>query len=246
MNAPDGVHYPGLAPLPDPEHQQRITRQKVFEIVCVLLLICGGVGYLMWRGDGMHVDREAPRTLQEAVAIVEAEGYSPREPAVLHGRLFAAFGRVSSPFESHIALVGPSADEPVEMVLLWLTPQADVKELSPAALKAGVDAVARHGQLLVPSMMEALEKAVNTMVFQSDTERVHDKGVAGTDDAWKLTYVTYHAFDEGDTAQPALVLLLQRLSAASDPALADFNRTLYRAVSEGVSFEVALRASAAG
>ena len=107
-----------------------------------------------------------------------------------------------------------------------------------------VNAVADLGTRLVLHSDEAIQKALDTSVFERDADRPHDKGVAATQDGWKITYVVFKEFDESEEALPALTLVLQSLEAASDPKLADLNRALYRAVEAGEDARLALVSAA--
>ncbi|MBI2433513.1 MAG: hypothetical protein HYV26_11645 [Candidatus Hydrogenedentes bacterium] len=230
--------YPAPPPAPEPVHQRKITREKWFEIVCVIFLIVGGVGYLAWRNSHAQIPAMAVETLGEAGALAESKAYKPLDRQSLSGRQIAGYTKPLPEFQCFMNLIG--AGESLETAIIWLTPRALAPSPSASAMQEAVNEVANIASLLVPSSGEALRKAVRTSEFMGEAKRPYDKGVVGTSDGWKVTYVTYRSFD--DLEQPALILLLQTLSAGADPALAEFNRTLYRAIEEGNEVKSALKA----
>jgi len=230
------VPPPGTLPLPTPEHQRKITRNKWFEIGTVVLLIVAGFGFLSFRNyrSTHHVDPAA--TLSESAQAIGADGATPVDSTAFFNRTCQSFRKHIEGFECHIDLIGKGADMPLETALIWLTVLPG-KEPSPETFQLAVNSVGSLGQTLVFSSAEALEKAAKTMVYVSATQRPHDKGVAGTNDGWKVTYAT---FRQAGGAEPALCLVLQRLSAASDPELSDFNRALYETLQQGGELKGAL------
>ena len=125
--------------------------------------------------------------------------------------------------------------------MFWLTPIVAGGAPSPEQLQDAVNTVSQTGQKIVRSSLDALETATKTMSAVAGPNRPHDKGVAGSNDGWKVTYVTYRSYDEGASPQPVLYLIIQSLTAASDAQLGDLNRALYQAVEEGVDIKSALR-----
>ena len=77
----------------------------------------------------------------------------------------------------------------------------------------------------------------------TDTQRPHGKGVAGTSNEWKVTYVTY---ESASGREPALYYVIQRQSVGADPGLKEFNRTLYQTIDQGGEVRAALAAVSSG
>jgi hypothetical protein len=140
-----------------------------------------------------------------------------------------------------VDLIGENEDTPLETAIIWLTPQPGAGEPSEHTLQAAVNGAGLVAQLLVRSSGLAFEKAAKTMERISDSPRPHNKGVGATDDGWKLTYITYASHDEGADPPPMLCLVLQRLSAGEDEALAAMNRTMYEALQAGRDIKTVLR-----
>jgi hypothetical protein len=239
------THYSPVfepVPLPTPEHQKRITKQKWFEVILVVALIVGGAGYLGLRDFRQRHHVDPALGLAKSAAATERAGATAAGTSTLMGRQCLSLTQKLDTFDCHIDLVGEASDAPLETAIIWLTPLPGTSAPSAVALQKAVNTVGVFAQKLVGASTDALEKASNTMVSVSDTQRPHDKGVAGTSDGWKLTYVTYRTFDETAAPQPMLCLVLQRLSAASDPKLADFNRILYESIHRGDDVKAALLA----
>lgn len=232
----------GPPPEPDPEHNRRILKEKRFEIGMVVGLIALGTGFLMWRGITPTIVTEAPETFGEAVETVQYAGFAPGASETLFGRNVVTLERHVEGFDCTVDLFGVSDDSPLETALIWLAPVAEEWPPSEAEYQDAVNAVLSAAVRLVPAANEAIEKAIDTSLFEGDAERPHDKGVAVTRNAWKVTYVVFRDFDEGAEARPALVLVLQSLDAASDVGLEALNRELYRAVEAGEEVKGALRA----
>jgi len=231
----------GPPPEPDPEHNRRILKEKRFEILAVVSFIVLGTGFLMWRGVMPQIVTEAPETFAEAVETVQYNGFAKRASTTLFGRNVITFERHIEGFDCTVDLFGASDDAPLETALIWLAPVAEEWPPSDEEYQNAVNAVSNAGIRLVPKANEAIEKAIATSVFERDADRPHDKGVAATQDGWKITYIVFRKFDEETEAQPALMLVLQSLSAASDPESELLNRELYRAIEAGEEVKAALR-----
>ncbi|MBI5093727.1 MAG: hypothetical protein HZB26_14945 [Candidatus Hydrogenedentes bacterium] len=239
------VDYTLPIPLPSPDHQQRITRQKWFEIGAVALLIAAGAGYLVWRDVRSQTTADNSVSLTASAEVIKQAGGHASGGTVLLNRHFQTFRQELTIFDCQVALIGEGTEDPLETAVIWLTPVPDKWAPTAEAMQGAVNSVASLAQKLVRSAGDALEKASKTMIYVSDTKRPHDKGVAGTSDGWKITYVTYRSANEGAAPEPALYLVLQRLSAGSNPDLAVFNRTLYEAIEQGDDIETVLRGASA-
>lgn len=233
---------PGI-PRPTPEHQRKITRGKWFEILTVVVLIVLGTAFLYVRGQWAASQPEPAETVAASIAAVQADGAKPVGDAVFFNRHVWSYGKLLTGFVAHIDLVGAREETPLETAIIWLTPQPGTGDPSAQVLQAAVNAAGEIAYGLVHSSALAFEKAAKTMEFISDSPRPHDKGVGASDDGWKLTYITYRNHDDTAAPQPMLCLVLQRLSAGGDPALADMNRVLYDALQSGGDIKTALRAA---
>ena len=236
-----GIPYPGPMPVPTPEHQRKITREKWFEILTVVSLIVLGASFLAWRKYATApVDPTV--SMSASVAAIEETAYVADGTETLFQRQFLSFKKPVEGFLCHVDLIGASQEAPIDAAIVWLTPVPG-KTPTPETLQFAVNAAAQLGQTVVPTMGAALVTASDTMTFEGDAKRPHDKGVGVTNDGWKLTYVTYRSYDEGGTPPPMLCLVLHRLSAASDDTLGNLNRSLYEALNQGLDMKSALRAA---
>lgn len=237
-----GIPYPGAMPEPTPEHQQKITRQKWFEIATVIGLIVLGAGILAWR-QAENRRPEPSTTLPDAAKAVEAAGYAAKAGGTAFGQQFLSFEKPLDDFRCTVDLAGASAAAPMDLCIVTLLPLPGKAVPAAEALQKAVNDVGILGQKLVRSSAEAFDRAAKAMKPVTDTPRLHDKGVQQTSDGWKLTYVTYRSYDEHAEAQPMLCYVLQRQSTASDPALEGMNQALYAAVKAGSAPRAALEAA---
>jgi hypothetical protein len=234
----------GPMPSPTPEHQRRITNNKWFEVVTVILMIVVGFGYLAWRNYRANTHIDPARTLSESAKEIEREGGTKLSVSSLFGRQVLSYTQKMDIFDCNVDLIGMDPDSPLETAIIWLTPQPGKWAPEGNSLLKAVNGVGELGQKLVKSSSEAMDKAAKTMELIGDTKRPHDKGVAATNDGWKITYVTYRGFDENaDPPEAVLYYILQRMSAGEDGSLAVFNRTLYDAVKQGIDAKLAVQAA---
>lgn len=232
----------GPVPKPAPEHQRKITYNKVFEVTLVVLMIVGGAGYLLWRNSGSITPANPARTLADAAAAVEREGAVKSGSAKIFDRDMDSYSLESDLFDCHIGLLGKDPSSPLETAIIWLTPKPGGWSPTDKSLLDAVNGVGELGHTLVESTGEAMEKASSTMEFIGDVPRPHDKGVAATNDGWKVTYVTYRGFDESaNPPQAVLYYVIQRMSAGEDESLGAFNRTLYNAIRQGQDAKAAVQ-----
>jgi hypothetical protein len=234
------IPAPEPLPLPTPEHQRKITRGKWFEIVTVMTLIVLGTSFLYWRSERQANAPDAAASVTASKLAIEADGALAVGSTTLLGRPIWSYRKLLAGFVAHVDLVGERDDAPLETAIIWLTPQPGAGPQSPEALQAAVDSVAITAWELVRSSALAFEKASKTMEYISDAPRPHDKGVGASDDGWKLTYVTYRSYDDAGEPEPVLCVVLQRLSAGEDEALAQMNRTLHEALHAGRDIKTAL------
>jgi len=224
-------------PQPEPEHQRRINRGHWFERIAIAVVVFAGIAYLMWSGNEPQVETAAPETVDEATSLILAANYERASSGEVEGQSYLVLRRDLESFTTRIALLGKEPAEPLDTALIWLTLNSG-DDPAPGVFQDVVNTVAGLAQTLVPTSNEALETAISTITLETDTLRPHEKGVAQTKDGWKITYVTYREADVNDVA---LVLVLQRLSVASDPAFALFHRHLFTAIKQGANLEDALR-----
>ena len=240
-----GIPHIDPVPRPEPEHQRRITRGKLFEIITVITLIIIGCAYLAWRDDRFHFRPAAAEKMITSMAALKSAGAAEVGISEHKGKTFHSYEKSISGFTLHADLVGGPENTPLETAILWLTPLPGAPTPPEATLREAVNAVGLLARGLVPSSTDAFEKAANTMELINDTPRPHDKGAAGSSDGWKLTYITYRAYDEHAVpSQPVLYLILQRLESGADDVQGALNRTLYEAVKQGQDIKTALKSLA--
>lgn len=224
----------GPVPLPTPEHQRKIARNKWFEVVTVMLMIVVGFGYLAWRNSGRAASFNAAQTLEASISAVKADGATQLNSTTIGDRTMMSLSKKLVGFDCNVQLLAKSPDAPLETAIIWLAPPAGTFDPSEGTMLEAVNGVGELGYLLVPSSAEAMEKAVKTSEQIKDSPRPHQRGVAATNDGWKVTYVTYQNYDEtANPPQAVLYYVIQRLSVGEDKSLGPFNRTLHEAIQQG-------------
>lgn len=224
----------GPLPLPTPEHQRKISRNKWFEVVTVILMIVIGFGYLAWRNSGTAAPANASKSLETAITAVKADGATQLSSTTIGNRIMTSLSKKLAGFDCNIELLGKSPSEPLETAIIWLAPPPGSFSPSESSMLEVVNGVGELGHSLVPSSAEAMEKAVKTSELIKDSPRPHQRGVAATNDGWKVTYVTYQNYDEtANPPQAVLYYVIQRLSAGEDETLGPFNRALHEAILQG-------------
>ena len=232
-------------PAPDPEHQHRINKQKGFEIATIIVLVIVGVGYFAISNRPPAGQGDGPNTVAKLLQIVTSHDYTSEGESLILGRKFHSYRRQEGVFQSTIDLIEDAETNSVEAILIVVShpagktfPPDDVAE---AATQDALNTMVRFGEALIPSSPPALQKAAITMSL-GKRGILHNKGVAQTSDGWKVTYITYREYEEDGEDVPLLLFLYQRLSAASSPDLADFNRVLYESINVGQDPKSGLRA----
>lgn len=233
--------YPPPIPLPTPEHQHKITRQKWREIITVVLLIVAGVGFLYWRSYREEHRPDAAEDISVSIELLKAAGWSDAIESPIMNRTCWTMTRDMAGFKGHVELIGERREGPLETAIVWLAPDPSAEE--PHDLQEAVNTTGAVAQALVRASQLAFETAAKTMEFVTNTPRPHDKGVAGTDNGWKLSYFTYRSYEELGPLQPMICLVLQRLSAGENEQLAEFNRRLFESIQAGEIATEALRRS---
>ncbi len=229
-------------PQPTPEHQRKITRNKWFEVIMVMLMIVVGFGYLAWRNSGTVPPENASNTLQAAITAVKADGATQLTSTTIGDRTMASLSKKLAGFNCNVELLAKSPNEPLETAIIWLAPPAGTFNPSENTMLEVVNGVGELGHKLVPSTAEAMEKAVKTSEHIKDSPRPHQRGVAATNDGWKVTYVTYQNYDEAASPpQAVLYYVIQRLTAGEDESLGPFNRALHEAILEGADAKQAIQ-----
>ena len=221
-------------PQPTPEHRRKITRNKWFEVITVILMIVIGFGYLAWRNSGTVPPENASKSLDASITAVKADGAIQLTSTTIGDRTMASLSKKLAGFDCNVELLGKNPNEPLETAIIWLAPPAGAFDPTADAMLEVVNGVGELGHLLVPSTAEAMEKAVKTSELIKDSPRPHQRGVAATNDGWKVTYVTYQNYDEtANPPQAVLYYVIQRLSAGEDETLGPFNRALHEAILQG-------------
>lgn len=238
----NGIPYPAPPPRPEPAHQKKITREKWGEIAIVVSLIIAGASFLAWRTYSQAPVTDAAKSIAEsAAALKESDAIAVGEKEIL-GRTFWSFHKPLAGFTANIDLVGEREDSELEMAIIWLTPIPGKPAPSENDLQVAVNGAGEIAQSLLQSAGLAFEKAAKTME-PINAIRPHDKGVGATTDGWKLTYITYHRYDDMAAPQPMLCIVLHRLSAAERDDLGALNRALYQALENGEDVKTYLLAT---
>ena len=229
-------------PLPTPEHQRKITRNKWFEVVTVMLMIVIGFGYLAWRNSGRAASFNAAQTLEASISAMKEDGATQLSSTTIGNRTMASLSKKLAGFDCNVELLGKYPNAPLETAIIWLAPPAGTFSPSDSLMLEVVNGVGELGHKLVPSTAEAMEKAVKTSELIKDSPRPHQRGVAATNDGWKVTYVTYGNYDEtASPPQAVLYYVIQRLSAGEDETLGPFNRALHEAILQGADAKQAIQ-----
>lgn len=229
-------------PQPTPEHRRKITRNKWFEVTTVILMIVIGFGYLAWRNSGTVPPANASKSLETSIAAVKADGATQLTSTTVGNRTMASLTKKLAGFDCNVELLGKNPNEPLETAIIWLAPPKGTFSPSDSSMLEVVNGVGELGHKLVPSTAEAMEKAVKTSELIKDSPRPHQRGVAATNDGWKVTYVTYQNYDEtASPPQAVLYYVIQRLSAGEDETLGSFNRALHEAILEGTDAKQAIQ-----
>lgn len=240
---------PSEKPVPDPEHQHRIKRQKIFEIGAVMVMIVVGVGYFAISNRASQSRTVGPITMSSFSNIVFANDFEATGDTSILGHRFRSYSREEPILWTSLDIISAEDDEAVEALLIVVSHPGGTPfptdEVAERAIQEGLDEMADLCEHLIPSSNLALQKAVITMSAGKEGV-LHNKGVAQTSDGWKVTYITYREYEETGEDIPLLLFLYQRLSAASDPELGDFNRVLYESINSGTDAKAGLRAYEAG
>ena len=240
---------PSEKPAPDPKHQRRIDKQKGFEIAAVIVTIIVGLGYFALSNRAPAGQGDGSDTVANLLHIITSNGYASEGESLILGKKFHSYRRQDGVLQNTIDLIEDVETESVEAILIVVGhPGGETfppDKVAEAATQDALDTMVQFGEALVPSSTPALRKAAATM---SPAKRglMHNKGVAQTSDGWKVTYIAYREYEEDGEAVPLLLFLYQRLSAASSPGLAGFNRVLYDAINAGEDPKSRLLAHEAG
>ncbi len=241
----EGIPPEALEPPPkvemEPEHRRTVIREKAFEIVVAVTLIVSFVGFMMWQNAYPGTDGPTPATLGEAVDAIQSAGFDAAGQEELFDLQFVSSVRSIDSFDLHLDLAATDVTMPINTALVWLTPKPGDWPPSDTAFRGAVDAISDIAVWLAPGAGDGLDTAVRTMTNEVVTPRPHRKGVAGTADGWKITYITYSIADPDNPSLPALVLAMQPLSVASNPAYEKLGLAIHTALREGADVKAALR-----
>lgn len=222
-------------PVPDPEHQQRIKKSKGFEIAAVVVMILVGLTFVSIRGGTSTDDTSA--SLISVSNVIGAHDYEFSGESTLRGRKFLGYRKREGVFQKSIHLIANDESDALEAVLIVVAHPGGrpfpPDEVAEAAIQESLGEVVRLSGEMIPSFFQALENAAMTMT-EGRVGVSHRKGVSQTGDGWKVTYVIYREYEETGEDIPLLLFFYQRLSAASDPELAEFNGIVFEAINEGL------------
>lgn len=236
--------------VPDAEHRININRQKFFEIATIIVLIIVGFGYF-----AISTGRTAPRgngstTVTNLSAILLAENFEQRDTSTAFRRRFHSFHAQDGILRTTINLISAEDSDQTEAIIFAAGLPAGEPfpsdKVAEKAVQHTFDEITRLGELLMPSSTQGLSKAVNTTVPVSSGKIKFRKGVAQTNSGWKITYIAYREYEQNDAHVPLLLFIYQRLDAASDPSLKDFNQVLFTAANNGADILQSMNDHATG
>ena len=226
-------------PNPDPDHQQSINRQKYFEIAAVIIMIIVGFGYL---AISTGIDQNSASTHQtkaQLSSILTEQGFQSTDSPTIQGQSFQTFTQQGELLRTTVDLISYSDDTQTALGTILIAvslpeghPFPPDTIIEPAVQKA-FNTVTDLTEALVPHSTPGLEKAVSTTVPMSINSVKHHKGVAQTSSGWKITYINYREYKDGEHEVPLLVFIYQKLSVASNSNFESFHQALYKAVNEG-------------
>ncbi len=229
---------PGLSgdkPLPAPEHQRRITKSKFFEISAVALMIVVGLTFVSVRNRAP--DDDVLASVVSLSNVAGANNYEFTGESSAFGRKFLGYQKEAGIFQTTLQLIANEESDALEAILIVVASPVGKAfppdQVAESAIQASLDDITVLSGELHPTFVQAMETASKTMTAGKDGV-AHTKGVSQTSDGWKLTYIVYRGYEESGSDIPLLLLLFQRLSAASDPELAEFNGIVFDAISRGI------------
>jgi hypothetical protein len=224
----------------EPEHQERIRKQKMFEIGIVVILIVVGVVYLSTFSKQPLGSTAQNTTAEEFRSIFESKEYKLVSEKTSTEKQFHSYQRTSGVLEHDAHLVIPARTNEIEAFIISASVPAG-KEYPDAttaqqATQKSFNLITRLAESLLPASTLALEKAAATMTA-GNGEIQHQKGVAQTTGGWKVTYIMYRESNDSGLAIPLLLFIYQDLDAASSPDSESFNRFLYNGINNGKSIQ---------
>ena len=234
--------------IPEADHQTNINRQKYFEIATVIIMIIVGFGYFAISSGRAGIEVTGSTSATDLGAILRSENFEQLESETILGQTFDRYRVQNGLLRTVVDVVSTDGDEQTNAIIFSAGLPGDTPfpsdDIAEKAIQDSFDEIARLGELLVPSSIEGLSKAVNTTVPVSNSITEFRKGVAQTNSGWKITYIAYRAYEEDGSDIPLLLFVYQRLDAASDPAQESFNKTLFTAANEGENIIEAMRTKA--
>ncbi|PCJ65717.1 MAG: hypothetical protein COA73_02130 [Candidatus Hydrogenedentota bacterium] len=230
-------------PEPDPEHQGRINKQKLFESGTVIVLIILGLGYFSISNRDPKLTSGTIATVPMVADALLGHGYESVEVADIFSRNFQTFKTKTSVLHYEVDVISSSKSDEVQALIMAVTLPADTPfppdDVAEKSIQQSFDAMVDLGDALLPGARGALEKAAAT-VTTGNGRRLHIKGVAQTSGGWKVTYIAYREYESDGDVIPLLLFIYQRLSDASTPEAEAFSQVLHKAVNNGTDIKTTL------
>jgi len=227
----------------EPEHLDRLRKQKIFEIGIVVTLIVVGVVYLSTFAKQPIGESARSTDVAEYDSVIESRGYAHVSDISAGGKAIRSFRLRLDTIEHEVFLVAPTDSESVEAFILSASvPAGDEFPKGDAAndlVQKSFNLLGRLAESLLPTTKTALEKAIATTT-PGKGKAAHEKGVAQTTDGWKVTYIMYRSYEDDGSKIPLLLFIFQQLDAASNIENETFNRYLYAGVNDGKTIQAVM------
>lgn len=234
--------------LPGVEHDKKLRNQKYFEVATVITLILVGFGYLAISIGQRPNAGDGTSTVQNLANIVSSVDFVENEATLAADHRFHTWTREDDLYTSIDFVTRGDADT-VDAIIVSVSLPPDTEmpsdERAGELAQEGFNDVAELSDRLVPTSLEGLSKAVNTVTNVVDGDTAFMKGVAQTANGWKITYILYRQVEPNASGIPFLLFIYQHLDAASDPAQESFNSAVFTAANDGRIIRDAMVESAA-
>lgn len=230
----------------DPDHRRKVRKSKAFEVITVMVLIIGGVILFGMLGRVTDMDPDREVTLEGVKRHLDHEGFRAAGESTVLDRRFLTYEQRLESFAATVDVMAPAEGETVDLIILAISqPQGqDVPPVEEAesALTKAVAKLSHVAQMLIPASADGFTQAVETTkAIKDEGVRPHDRGTAGTNSNWKVTYIVYHEYPEDGEAVPLMLFVCQSLDSASSPDFEQFNRALFGAINTGDDLKTTLQ-----
>jgi hypothetical protein len=220
----------------EPDHLERLRKQKIFEIGIVVTLIIVGVVYLSAFSKRPSGPNARSTSIDEFSTVIDSRGYELVSESNSEEKQFHSYQRSFGILQHDLHVIAPTQSDQVEAFTISASvpageqyPQAQQAD---DATQKSFNSIVNLAESLLPTSTDALKKAAATVTEGKGSTR-HEKGVAQTTDGWKVTYIMYRKAEDDGSEIPLLLFLFQRLDAASNPDNESFNRVLFNGIGNG-------------